>query len=147
MDEDDADEDRRQEYAGGQNIRDRAGAFASRVVRCCERWNRDGGVGRIMAPQLVKCATSVAGMLEEARAAESRRDFISKCCIALKECREAHRRLQIAEGSKVEPLHEAQALRSEAGELVAIISAIVRNTKRNSAVTTKRRSRSRLPNS
>jgi hypothetical protein len=30
-----------------------------------------------VAPQIVTCSTSIAAMLEEARAAESRRDFVS----------------------------------------------------------------------
>ena len=73
-------------------------------------------------------------MLEEARAAESTRDFISKCSISLKECREAHVRLKIIEKCDIGPRDEARALRAEAGELVAIISAIVQNTKRNAGL-------------
>jgi four helix bundle protein len=68
-------------------------------------------------------------MLEEARAAESRRDFISKCSIALKESREAHVRLRMHEACAVGPLPEASALRAEAQEIVSIIGAIVRNTR------------------
>ena len=133
MDNSESGEDRRQAYAGGQDIRDRATAFASRVVRLCARLHREGGIGRIMSSQLVNCATSVSGMLEEARAAESRRDFTSKCCIALKECREEHARLKIAEDCDI-AREETRGLRDEAGELVAIISAIVRNTKRNTGL-------------
>ena len=36
-----------------------------------------GGTARALAPQLARCGTSIAAMLEEARAAESRRDFIT----------------------------------------------------------------------
>ena len=72
-------------------------------------------------------------MLEEARAAESRRDFISKCAVALKECREAHVRLRICRDSLLGPESEVGALCQEANELVAIITAIIRNTRRNAA--------------
>ena len=147
MDEADSREDELQRFEGGQDIRDRASAFASRVVRFCDHLQRNGGVGRLMVPQLVNCSTSVAGMLEEARAAESRRDFVSKCCISLKECREAYGRLRIVETCRIEPVDEARALCVEAGELVAIISAIVRNTKRNSGLPAQCGSRSRIPKS
>ena len=73
-------------------------------------------------------------MLEEARAAESRRDFVSKCCISLKECREAHVRLKVTEACHVGPQDEARVLRIEASELVSIIGAIVRNTKGNAGL-------------
>lgn len=77
---------------------------------------------------------SVAAMLEEARAAESRRDFISKCSIALKESREALVRLRICLDTAIGPLDEATALAREANELVGILTAIVRNTRRNAGI-------------
>ena len=125
-------------YEGGQDIRDRAFAFACRVVRLCQTLYDLGGVGRVMAPQLVNCATSVASMLEEARAAESRRDFISKCCIALKECRESHVRLRVLETCGIGPTAEAHELVQEANALVSIVGTIVRNTRRNAALLPRR---------
>ena len=68
--------DRVPSYEGGRDIRERSFEFACRVVTFCEGLHEGGGVGRVMAPQLVNCSTSMAAMLEEARAAESRRDFI-----------------------------------------------------------------------
>jgi four helix bundle protein len=82
-----------------------------------------------MAPQLLNAGTALYSMLEEARAAESRRDFISKCSIGLKEIREAYGRLRIHEACNVGPADEAAALRSEANELVSIMTRIVGNTR------------------
>ena len=73
-------------------------------------------------------------MLEEARGAESRADFISKCSIALKESREAHGRLRIHVACKVGPHEDANALATEANSLVAIIGTIVSNARRNAGV-------------
>lgn len=70
-------------------------------------------------------------MLEEARGAESRRDFISKCAIALKEARESHVRLRVLESCGIGPGPTVHALREEAHQILSIISAIIRNTKRN----------------
>ena len=136
-------------YENGQHIRDRAFALACDAVRLCQRLYEGGGTGRILAPQLINCSTSVPAMLEEARAAESRKDFISKCSIALKECRECHVRLRVFERCAIGPPVDVEALRRESGELVAILTAIVRNTKRNAALATSgaARSRVRIPNS
>ena len=118
-------------YENGQDIRDRAFRFACRVVSFCRHVHEAGGVGRMMVPQLVNCSTSTAAMLEEARAAESRRDFISKCCISLKECRETWLRLRVCEASGIGPGDEVSRLVQEGNELVAIIGRIVQNTRRN----------------
>jgi four helix bundle protein len=117
-------------YPGGDDIRERTFEFACSVVRFCEVLYARGGIGRVMAPQLVKCSTSSAGMMEEARCAESRRDFLSKCAISLKEMRESHVRLRIHERCRIGPANDIVALRTEAGELVAILMTIVKNTRR-----------------
>ena len=66
-------------------------------------------IGRAMALQLLDAATSVHAMLEEARAAESLRDFVSKCSISLKECREAYARLRVHESCRIGPPAETEA--------------------------------------
>ena len=121
-------------HENGQDIRDRAFAFACRVVRFCQKLYDAGGVGRMMVPQLINCSTSLPSMLEEARAAESRRDFISKCSIGLKEARESWTRLRVCEACQLGPGDEVRKLVKEAGELVSIVGAIVRNTRRNAGL-------------
>jgi four helix bundle protein len=125
-------------HESGQDIRDRSFAFACGVVDFCRGMYEAGGVGRVLVPQLLNCSTSVAGMLEEARAGESDRDFISKCSIGLKECREAHVRLRICVKCRLGPRDEANALVREAAQLAAIIGAIIRNKRRNAGIARKK---------
>ena len=119
--------------AYGQDIRDRAFEFAWAIVAYCDDLMKRSGVGRVLAPQLVRCGTSTGANLEEARGGESRRDFISKCSIALKEARESLFRLRVADRCHLGPGGKA-ALATEANELAAIIGAIVRNARRNLAL-------------
>lgn len=87
-------------------------------------------------------------MLEEARGAESRRDFISKCSIGLKEARESLSRLNVCLKTQIGPPDEATALADEANELVSILTAIVCNARRNAnADPATRKKRIRIPNS
>jgi four helix bundle protein len=89
-------------------------------------------------------------MLEEARAAESKRDFISKCSIALKEARESHVRLRVCRRCNVGPAGEGNKFVSEANQIVAIVTAIIRNTRRNAEAKKPARNRrqvERIPNS
>ena len=92
-----------------------------------------GGVGRLMVPQLLSCSLSFAAMLEEARSAESDADFISKCCIGLKECRESWTRMRVCERRTIGPRSTARELVREGNELIAIVTAIIRNKRRNVA--------------
>jgi len=82
-------------------------------------------------------------MLEEAKAAESDADFISKCCISLKECREAWTRLRICERCRLGNPQEVKDLVYESNELVAIITAIIRNKRAAMKLKCRRRS---IPN-
>src|SRR6059036_3225432 len=120
-------------YEGGQDIRNRAFDYACRIVGFCEHLSSGGGVGRLMVPQLLDCSLSFATMLEEARAAESDADFISKCSISLKECRESWTRLRVCKTCGIGPAQETCELAQEGNELIAIVTAIIRNKRRNVA--------------
>jgi len=120
-------------YEGGQDIRNRAFAYSCRVVDFCEQLATAGGVGRLMIPQLLNCSVSFATMLEEAAAAESDDDFISKYCIGLKECRESWTRMRVCKMCRKGSEAEANALVQEGDELISIVTTIVKKKRRNVA--------------
>jgi four helix bundle protein len=78
--------------------------------------------GRHIASQLVRSGTAGGANYEEARGAESRRDFVHKIRLAEKEVRESRYWLLVVERAG---LVEADlgALLREAGELAAILAA------------------------
>jgi four helix bundle protein len=125
-------------YEGGQEIRARAFDYACDVVGFCEELTQIGGIGRMMVPQLLDCSLSFATMLEEARSAESDADFISKCCIGLKECRESWTRMRICERRRKGPPVAAKRLVQEGHELIAIVGTII--AKKRASVAAKRAS-------
>ncbi|MEO6490803.1 MAG: four helix bundle protein [Ferruginibacter sp.] len=55
----------------------------------------------ILSKQLLRCATSIGANVEEGTAAQSRKDFISKMCIASRESREAKYWLRLLDTSKL----------------------------------------------
>ena len=101
-------------YEDGQDIRDRSFEYACDVVGFCEVLDEGKRVGRLMVPQLLACSLSFPAMLEEARAAESDKDFISKCSIGLKECRESWTRLRVCVKcrlvGRISPINAATSL-------------------------------------
>lgn len=70
------------------NINDRTFRFALDVVRLCQKLDAKSGVTRTLGRQLLGSGTSIGANMEEAQAAQSLADFVSKCSIALKEARE-----------------------------------------------------------
>ena len=88
--------------------------------------------GRILSDQLLRSGTSPALHYGEAQGAESKRDFIHKMKVALKELRESHACLRIILKASIHPAPEsAEACRKECSELVAIFQASVKTAERN----------------
>lgn len=69
-------------------IAERTFNFAVRIVKLCRYLEKRTDVGRGLIRQLLDAGTSVGANLEEAEAGQSRKDFIHKNAIALKEARE-----------------------------------------------------------
>ena len=118
---------------GGQDIRDRSFEYACQVVDFCQQLSEGGGVGRLMVPQLLNCSLSFATMLEEARSAESDADFISKCCIGLKEARESWTRMRVCQRCRIGPVSFVSPLVREGNELIAIVTTIINNKRKSVA--------------
>ena len=76
--------------------------------------------GNHIAGQLVRSGTSPAPNYGEARAAESRRDFIHKMKIALKELRESLIWLEIIARMRLRDCQDVSATLAECNELIAI---------------------------
>ena len=113
-----------------RDIRERTFEFALRIIKLCHELNKKPGVGRDMSRQLLKAGTSVGANSEEAQAAQSKPDFISKNSIALKEARETHYWLRLLIAARIMPENKLAALRDEAEEIKLILGSIVVSAKR-----------------
>ena len=113
-----------------RDILDRTFDFAARIIKLCGKLDERPGVGRIMMSQILRAATSGPSNIEEAQAAQSRADFVSKMSIALKEARETHLRLRLLATAEIIPDSSLQPLILEAKEITLVIGAIVVSTKR-----------------
>ncbi len=90
---------------------------------------RQDGAGWILGKQYLRAATSIGANIEEAQASESRADFIHKMGIAQNEARESLYWLRLIADSHAASSAPFRALTNETQELVAVITAIVVNTK------------------
>ena len=105
--------------------------FALKVIEFCELLEENRKY--VIARQLLKSGTSVGANMREAQNAHSRKDFIAKCVIAMKEADETEYWLLLCDKSKTYPnpgilLKEALSLKKL---LSKIIATSIKNEKRN----------------
>jgi four helix bundle protein len=113
------------------SIQTRTFDFAGRMIRLHQYLEQHGGAGRTIAGQALRSGISIGASLEEADAAQSKLDVISKCNIALKEARETHYWLRLITSTNLAPPDRVAPLLAEANEIVAILSTIVRKSRTN----------------
>src|SRR5450755_4779411 len=108
--------------------------FAVTVIQLCVKLDERPGVGRVLMSQILRAGTSVPANVEEAQAAQSKADFVSKMSIALKEARETHLRLRLLAASGVVDENQLKPLIQEAEEIKRVIGAIIVSSKRAGGV-------------
>ena len=85
----------------------------------------------VLSKQLLRSGTSIGANVEEATAAQSRRDFVAKMAIASKEARETKYWLRLLQQSQLVPVDLTKAI-AQVDEIIRILTAIVKATKDSS---------------
>ena len=109
------------------DIRERTFEFSVQIIKLyqyLQNEKREFTLGR----QLLRSGTSIGANVEEATAAQSKKDFVAKMSISLKEAREANYWLRLL---KRTGYIKKEALIIESGEIMNILGAIIRTTKKN----------------
>ena len=123
----------------GDDILERLLAFAVRIGNVVDALP-ETRMGRHIAGQLVRCGTSPAPNYAEACGAESKKDFIHKLGICLKELRESACWIEMILQADLLPASRLASLSKECHELIRIIAKSIVTAKGASLV--KMRSRS-----
>ena len=85
----------------------------------------------VMSTQLLKSATSIGANISEPRFAQSKKDFLSKIQIALKEANETKYWLKLLYLSNYIPDDTFTTLSTSCSELILLLSKITKTTKLN----------------
>src|SRR6478672_8087844 len=84
----------------------------------------------VLSRQLLRSGTSIGANVEEALAAQSRADFMSKMCIASKEARETNYWLRLLRDSELASVDVSCQL-AQSEEIIKILTSIVKSTKQS----------------
>ena len=119
--------------ARNAELEDRITKFAARCVKVCEALpvKRIGSAN--FSDQLFRSSTSVAANYAEATQAESRKDFVHKLKIALKELTESRTWLKIIAETGYVGKSSLTVLIGESDELMRILSSSVITARRGLA--------------
>ena len=113
-----------------EDIAVRSFRFATRIVTLCQVLDQQPGVSRTLANQLLRSGTSIGANIEEANGSQSKADFTAKMYIASKEARETHYWLRLLTETNIVPESRLTDLIDEANQLVAILTTIVKKSRR-----------------
>ena len=105
-------------------------AFAKRIVKCYRFLTEKKREG-IMSKQLLRCGTSIGANVREGQYAQSKKDFISKMNIALKEAGETDYWLDVIHTAGFFTDEEFASLDADNKELIKMLVAIVKTAKRD----------------
>ncbi len=107
------------------DLQQRLVKFAGDTILLCKTIQNDYA-GKHLAQQIIRSSTSPALNYAESQAAESKRDFVHKNKIAVKELKETRANLEILQYIKYGDDDKISLIYKECNELIAIISTIIK---------------------
>ena len=109
-------------------IKDKTYQFALKIIYLYMEMRKQNEF--ILSKQIVRSGTSIGANVEEAIAAQSRKDFISKMSISSKEARETNYWLRLLRDSKLCGDLALSDLIKESEEIIKILTSIVKTTQK-----------------
>ena len=112
-----------------KDLENRLIEFAVNIINLVKS-NEDSYAGKHLSGQIIRSSTSVPLNYGEAQSAESRKDFIHKMQISLKELRETYVNIRIIKKAKLNKnIDKLDKLISENNELISIFVKSVETSK------------------
>jgi len=112
------------------DLEDRLLEYSARIIRLVDALPGTRAA-RHVADQLLRCGTSPLGNHGELQGAESRKDFIHKLGLCLKEIDEAWRWLRLIHRVPMLPPGKVEPLLAETNALIKIFAASIRTAEKN----------------
>jgi four helix bundle protein len=113
------------------DLEDRLLEFSTRIIRLVDALPNTRAANHV-AGQLLRCGTSPYGNHGEVEATESRRDFVHKLRICLKELKESRRWLRLLQKAGFVPERKMAAILGGTEELIRIFFTSIRTAEKNS---------------
>jgi four helix bundle protein len=113
-----------------RDIYERTYRFSLRIIKLCQALSKDP-IGKIVMAQVLRSGTSIGANTEEARAGQSRKDFLAKLSIARKEARETLYWLRLVGDSSILSAKRMNEIVDECDQILRVLSSIIIATRKN----------------
>ena len=114
------------EYEMSNVVREKSFRFAVESVQLYKELIKQNEY--VLSKQFLRSATSIGANVEEAQSAESKKDFLSKMSISLKEARETRYWLLLMHESKLITF-DLQTYLQKSEELIKLLTSITKSAK------------------
>ena len=111
-------------------VKEKSKEFALRVVKLY-KFLCDSKKEYVMSKQLIKCGTSIGANICEADNSMSKKEFIAKMNISLKEAAETEYWLELLYKSEYLEKDEYNSIVRDCGEIKALLISIIKTSNRN----------------
>ena len=112
-------------------VKDKSYIFALLIIRLAKTIQNDAKE-YVLSKQLLRAGTSIGANVEEANAAQTKKDFIAKMSIASKEARESSYWIRLLRDSNYVEENDASRLLKDCEELIRLLTAIVKTSQTTS---------------
>lgn len=111
-------------------IQEKSFDFAIHIVNLYKHLKEDKKE-YVLSKQMLRSGTSIGANIEEAIGGQSKKDFIAKLQISLKEARETHYWLRLLKATNYLTENETKNILKECQDIKNILTAILKSTKQN----------------
>lgn len=105
---------------------DKSFQFSIRIVNLYKYLNTKE---QVLSKQLLRSGTSIGANIYEAQEAQSKKDFISKLYIALKEARESEYWIKLLKETDYLKVKESNSILKDLVEIIKLLVTIIKTTK------------------
>jgi len=116
-------------------LKEKTFAFAVRIIKLY-KYLKSNHNEYILSKQIIRSGTSIGALIRESENAESKKDFIHKLNISLKETDETQYWLELLYETEFITKKMFDSINSDVEELIKMLVASVKTTKMNLKITT-----------
>lgn len=111
-------------------IHEKSLAFAIRIVKLTQFLSKEKNEF-LLSKQVLRAGTSIGALVKESEYAQSKKDFISKLSIALKEAAETNYWLLILKETDYISVAQFDSIQKDTEEIIKLLTSIIISSKKN----------------
>jgi four helix bundle protein len=115
----------------GNAVLEKSFDFSIRIIKLYEYLIKKNRNVEPLLKQFLRSGTSIGANITEAQSAYTKKDFINKLGISLKEARESEYWIRLLSATNYLDKKESESIQNDCEELIKLLTTIIKNSKNN----------------